>query len=263
MSRTIVLLTDFGGDDAYAGILKGVITSLDPDARVIDLAHGIRPQHIVQGAMILQSSYAYFPAGSIFVCVVDPGVGTSRKILCAQSEKYFFIGPDNGLLALALQRERRVIVRSVENKKYFLSANPSFTFHGRDKMAPVGAHLAKSNGKIFRALGPEVRNFKPCPVPSLKKSGERIEGEIVFFDRFGNGMTNLSRTDASGDFWRDSELSVRDISLGKLTQTYGNSPQFLRGLFNSFGQLEIAVANGSAQKLFSLAEGDPVRAKRL
>lgn len=259
----IVLLTDFGLTDAYAGLLKAVIHSLHPGALILDLTHGIPPQHVLQGAVILETSYKFFPKGSIFVCVVDPGVGTGRKILCAKTKDYFFIGPDNGVLALALERESKKEIRSVENKKYFLREAPSYTFHGRDIMSPAAAHLAAARARgrdIFRALGPRIQKIHPAPFSRARKIRGRLEGQILYFDHFGNAITNLRRQDESDEFWKNVEVSVGEIGLGPLRKTYGAGPKILAALFNSFDHLEIAVPGDSAEKCGPLEVGETVTA---
>lgn len=260
MGSPIVLLTDFGLRDHYVGTLKGVILSLHPAAVMVDLSHGVEAQNIVQAALYLEISYSFFPKGSIFVCVVDPGVGTTRAILCAKTSDYFFLGPDNGLLTLALAHERKVVIRSVKNRKFYFQKNPSATFQGRDIMTPAAARLAK-NPKVFKTLGPAVSKIHKLELPPLRKTRKEISGEIVFFDHFGNAISNIRTADAGPFFWKGAEVWVKDIPLGKLRSTYGLGPETLTALFNSSSQLEIAMPNGSAQQEGSLEVGDPVKVR--
>ena len=257
----IALLTDFGYDDAYAGILKGVIRKISARTEIIDLAHGIEPQGILQGALTLEDAHRFFPEGTIFVCVVDPGVGTHRKILCAKTKSYFFIGPDNGLLSLALEHEKKIEVREVSNKKYFIIDRPSQTFHGRDVMSPAAAYLSRAKNKIqlFRSLGPEIGRIKRAEIPRIIKSETTREGKILFFDRFGNGITNLKRSDASRHFWSNARVIVSGNKIGSLRSTYQDGAPGLLALFNSFDRLEIAVSSGSARQAASLKKGDDVQ----
>lgn len=255
--RPIVLLTDFGLKDHYAGVLKGVILSIHPAAQIVDLSHGVEPQNILQAASLLEISYSFFPKNSIFVCVVDPGVGTSRKILGVKTKNYFFLGPDNGVLSMALARERPLEIRSVENKKFFAQKMPSTTFHGRDIISPGAAHLAK-NPKVYAQLGPRLSKIHELKIPGVRRSKRRIEGEILFFDHFGNAITNIHRRIADEVFWRRAEIRVREMSLGNLRSTYGAGPRILTALFNSAAQLEIALPHGSARVAGSLEVGDSV-----
>ncbi len=252
----IVLLTDFGLADHYAGTLKGVILSICPDARMIDLSHGIEPQNVAQAAILLEASYAVFPKDSIFVCVVDPGVGTKRKALCAKTSNYYFIGPDNGILSLALNHEKGILIRSIENSKFFLNEIPSSTFHGRDVFSPTAAHLARKN--IFKQLGPKLSKIHSLDLPKVKKTKQKLEGEILYFDHFGNAITNIHERDGQPEFWKKADIFVRDVTLGKLRRTYGEGPRNLCAVLNSSSQLEIALPHGSAKVEASLEKGDPV-----
>ena len=261
--KPIVLLTDFGIQDPYVGILKGVILSLHPKGIFLDLGHEIEPQNVLQAGHVLEMSYPYFPKGSIFLCVVDPGVGTSRKILCARTRDYFFIGPDNGLLAPALFREKSVRIREVRNADYFLTKVPSATFQGRDVMAPVAARLSRAPKpeELFKALGPEIKNFRKLAVPAVLKTSRSRQGRILYFDRFGNAITNIRLSDAPGDFWQKARFYAGGKPLGRLSRTYASSSARLAVLWNSFNQLEIAAPNHSARERGKLKQGNPVRAE--
>ncbi len=258
MKRPIIFLTDFGLKDHYAGILKGVALSINPKAVLTDLCHEIEPQNIVQAAALLEISFRYFPKGSIFVCVVDPGVGTRRKILCARTRDYFFLAPDNGLLAPALQQAGPHELRSVENEAYFLQKSVSCTFHGRDIFTPVAARLAQRD--IFRALGPRVKGLRPLQLPAVRKSPKRIEGEILYFDRFGNAFTNIRLQDAPRSFWEKARDTAGAHRLGQLRKTYAEGPQTLCALFSSFGQLELALPQANARQTYKLRPGQKVTA---
>jgi S-adenosylmethionine hydrolase len=257
MKSPIVLLTDFGLKDHYAGVLKGVILSIHPKATVIDLSHGIEPQNVAHGASLLEVAYSLFPKDSIFVCVVDPGVGTKRKILCAKTPRYYFLGPDNGILTLALQHEKNVEIRSVENRKYFRDGILSSTFHGRDIFSPVAANLSRRN--IFSKLGPKISKIQPLRIAQIKKTTHEISGEILYFDHFGNALTNIHERDGNKAFWERAQVFINDINLGKLRSTYGAGPRKLCAVLNSSDQLEIAMPRGSAREEASLEVGDKVR----
>ena len=190
-SWIITLLTDFGSQDAYAGIMKGVIAGINHRANIIDICHNIPPQDIFNGAYLLSTSYKYFPKGTIHVAVVDPGVGSQRDIVCVKIREHLFLVPDNGLLSFVVQEERPKSIVRVTNDRYFL---PSFsnTFHGRDVFAPVAAYL--SLGIKPRQLGSKINQLKQLdiPRPEVKETGQ-LEGQIIYIDRFGNLITNITR----------------------------------------------------------------------
>src|SRR5712692_9720043 len=188
--QVVALLTDFGLVDQYVGTMKGIIVSLAPHVNIVDISHSVSPQNIHEGAFLLWAAFRYFPRGTIFVAIVDPGVGTSRKIICAEGEGYIFLTPDNGLLKFVLGEVHASKIVSVENKRLFLP-QVSQTFHGRDIFAPVCAHLA--NGVPLDKLGKEV-------VPETRpeyflifncSKDTRLKGSIVYTDHFGNIVTNI------------------------------------------------------------------------
>ena len=255
----VVLLTDFGTRDHYAAVMKAAVLKVNPQALLLDLTHEVPPMKIETAAYLLKTSYEYFPAGSIFVNVVDPGVGTQRKILAVKAAGRYFLAPDNGLLAPVLGAERSKEIRSVENSRYF-KARPSFTFHGRDIFAPAAAHLSLSSA-VFKNLGPKVSSWKPLKFscePEVKP--RRITGRIVYVDRFGNAITNILYSHAAPRFWEKAVISCKAKSAGRIRNTYGDKEGRLVALFNSFEQLEFAVAGGSAEKTFRFKAGDAVTA---
>ncbi|MBI3313327.1 MAG: SAM-dependent chlorinase/fluorinase [Candidatus Omnitrophica bacterium] len=255
MNHPIVFLTDFGLKDHYVGTLKGVISTIHPNVKIIDLCHEIGPQNIVHAAVLLKMAYSFFPSGTIFLCVVDPGVGTSREILCVRSKNYFFLAPDNGLLGLVLENERVLQIRRVENKKYFLK-KVSSTFHGRDIFSPVAAHLSL-NPSVFSDLGKTKERIQPLDVPRTQKLPAVITGEIIFFDHFGNAITNIQRSGRDKDF-RRARVYAGNKNLGPLQQNYAASPQKLVGLFGGSDFLEIAFPSGSARQKGKLQIGDKI-----
>jgi S-adenosyl-L-methionine hydrolase (adenosine-forming) len=249
----ITLLTDFGASDPFVGVMKGVILCHFPEARVVDLCHGIQPGEITEAAFWLERCYAWFPPGSVHVTVVDPGVGSERRIVGGAIAGHFFLAPDNGCFGPGLLEASGAEFRSVELDQLALPA-PSATFHGRDVFAPLAARLA-SGALRFVELGPRAE-----PLPSLLGapvlSGERLRGEVVTVDRFGNLITNL---DASA--WRSRAVS--QVSVGPhcvpLRRTYTDAaPGELMALINSFGVLEIAEARGSAERSLGSGRGTPV-----
>jgi len=184
----ITLTTDFGTGDWFVGTMKGVIASLAPGTRVVDLTHDVPPGDIRSGAFALAASHRFFPKGAIHLAVVDPGVGSGRKAIAVQTAKAVFVGPDNGVLSWALAKEKIRAIHALENEAYFLQP-VSPTFHGRDVFAPVAAHL--SRGVPIRKFGPALKDFVRLDWPEPRARRGRIEGEVVYVDRFGNAITNL------------------------------------------------------------------------
>ena len=189
-SKIITLTTDFGTSDPYVGIMKGVILSINPKAKIIDITHSIPPQDIISAGVTIKNSFSFFPEKTIHLAVVDPGVGSKRSPLLIKTEKYFFIGPDNGLFSSIISNEKIENIVKITNKNYFLK-KVSRTFHGRDIFAPVTAHL--STGKRPDTFGPDLKNpiITPFPKPCIVNKNE-AEGEVIHIDRFGNLLTNIS-----------------------------------------------------------------------
>jgi S-adenosylmethionine hydrolase len=253
-SRVITLLTDFGLDDPFVGLMKGVIASLDANARVIDTSHGIQPQAVAEAAFWLERSYAYFPAGSVHVAVVDPTVGSARRILAVAAHGHYFLAPDNGLLAESIVRAPGAHVFELDLGRLGLD-NPSATFHGRDVFAPVAARLA-SGALHITAVGPAVQ-AAPCVLRAPTRDGQTLRGEVVTVDRFGNLITNLERALVESSQARHVELGGRDVPL---CRTYADAaPGELLALINAFQVLEVAQRDGSAEQRLGLGRRTPVR----
>lgn len=256
-SHPIILLTDFGTKDSYVGMMKSVIFTLFPSASVIDLTHGVEPQNLKQASFILESAYPYFPPGSISVTVVDPGVGSQRRIIAARTKDLIFLAPDNGILARILEREKHYELRAVTNKEFFLK-RVSSTFHGRDCFAPTAARLAR-NPTLFSSLGPRIKSLNQLHFPEAGLVKGKIVGEIVFFDHFGNAFTNISRKDLEASRLRNPHIKVGGKPLGPIRNSYY---EVARGkataLFSSSDWLEIAVNQGSALAKLRLKEGTKI-----
>jgi hypothetical protein len=265
MSAIITLLTDFGTEDTYVGVMKGVITSICPSAQVIDLTHQVPPQDIATGAFLLDVSVDYFPEGAIHVAVVDPGVGTARKPVALRTAKAFFVGPDNGIFTLVLQRQQLLQAICLDNPRYHLPTVSS-TFHGRDIFAPVAAHIAC--GVSVEELGTPIHRLQRLPLPRIRVDWQGIRATVVHIDRFGNAITNLTRDNYEA--WRTRwdvkepavQVAASDIFL-PIATTYG---EVARGkplaLFGSSGRLEIAVNGGSAALELALRRGDTIKVLR-
>ena len=260
--RIITLTTDFGTRDQYVAAMKGVILSITPEARVVDVTHEVPPQNVREAAYILASVTPYFPEKSIHVAVVDPGVGSERRPLAVRTARAFYVVPDNGLLTPVLRAEPPEEIVHLNNPTYWLS-EVSHTFHGRDIFAPVAAYLAR--GVPLNALGtplsPEDIVWLPWPDPRALPDGS-IEGMVVHVDHFGNIVTNIPADMLDGDpeAW---EFRVGQQRLQGLKRTYSDvdvgEPLALIGSNNT---LEFSVREGNAAALWHVQAGDPVRAWR-
>jgi len=260
----IALLTDFGYRDHYAGVMRGVIASIAPDAPVIDITHGIPPQSIVAGAIALRESWRFFPKRTVFLAVVDPGVGTSRLPVAIETRAGArFVGPDNGLLALAAEDAGIVRAVRLESERHRLPRTSS-TFHGRDIFAPAAAWL--SRGTSLRALGSPLESLRPLRLPQPVVTRNEIRGEVLYVDGFGNLVTNLRRSDLAHlqSSFPGKQVSVR-IKAGapmKILKTYGDAPAgTILATFGSFELLEIALRDGSAARTLDCDVGAVVRAR--
>jgi S-adenosylmethionine hydrolase len=254
--RLITLLTDFGTRDAFVGIMKGVILSLAPTARVIDLSHDVPPQDIRAGALILRSAVPFFPQGTIHVAVVDPGVGSHRRAVVVETRDAFFVGPDNGLLSLAAPPESVVRAFHLTNSQYFLP-RLSHTFHGRDVFAPVAAHLLR--GVPPELLGPSIPTIEQLPLPLVERTETQLTGGVIAIDHFGNLITNITEVDLL-PFPRETLwVSIGPVQIQGLAATYATVPPgAIAALINSWGMLEIAVRNGSAAQQLRTPVGTSV-----
>jgi len=260
----ITLLTDFGTDDEYVGLMKGVILSINPAAVIVDITHQIDRQDIVQAAFAIHSAYRYFPAGTVHMVVVDPGVGTGRDLLALQMGKQFFIAPDNGVLTLLFNEEDFTSLIRITNSDFFLAA-VSNTFHGRDIIAPVGAHITK--GLELKQLGAETAMRDVVCLDNLHArilvNGELV-GEIVAIDRFGNLISNIhcKRLDGVCQTGQEKKIQIKIGShvITGLSETYGNvRSKTPLALIGSRGYLEIAVNKGNAGLFLNARKGDKVR----
>ncbi len=252
----ITLTTDFGYRDPFVGIMKGVIAGINANARVIDLSHDIPPQDIMAGALVLRHSVPYFPRGTIHVAVIDPGVGGARRPLLIECDGNYFVGPDNGVLSLALAGKPPARITHLSNSAYHLQP-VSTTFHGRDIFAPVAAYL--SLGVAAVAFGDPVDGFLRLKLPEALRAGRRICGEILYIDSFGNLFTNISERDLTGLTADKMVISLRDATIRGLASHYAAAAEGeLVALVNSWGFLEIALYKGSARQRTAAQIGDKV-----
>jgi len=255
--KTVALLTDFGTSDSFAGVMKAVMLGINPRLNCLDITHEVKPQDIFSAAILLAGSYAYFPKGTVFLVVVDPGVGTSRLPIAIKTRNYFFVGPDNGVLSLAAYEDGVKKIVRLENRKYFLK-KISQTFHGRDIFAPVAARLSK--GIPFDSLGAKISAIKRLRLPALARGRRALKGEVIYIDRFGNLVTNIDQ-ESFRDFIgsRTFSIRVRNKTIRYVATSYqAVRPGVLLAIFGSFGFLEIAVSEGDASRRLGARKGAAV-----
>jgi S-adenosylmethionine hydrolase len=262
MSRPVLaLLSDFGLHDHYVGSMKAAALSVCPDATIVDITHEIAPHDILDGALQLAASYRYFPSGTVFVAVVDPGVGSARRGIAAETSDYRFVAPDNGLLsAVFLETPPKRIVELTE-RRYF-RPTVSRTFEGRDRFAPAAAWLAK--GIQLSALGRTITNYHLLDIPQVDMTDARLHGVVLLSDRFGNLVTNIDRRTFEA-FTRAQtvSLNVAGHPIAGVVATYADIRNGeVCGLFGSTDHLEFAVNGGSAAKALSVDRGAPVEITR-
>lgn len=256
MTSIITFTTDFGTDSPYVAQMKASVLSLLPAAQIVDITHSIGAQNVMEGASVLSDNAFYFPAGTIHVAVVDPGVGTNREIVAAQVAGHWFIAPDNGLLTGVLQKGEVSDLRSVANRDLWRS-EVSQTFHGRDIMAPIAAHLV--NGASAEEIGPSCKELIALPWPIASEKDSVVQGEIVYVDSFGNLITNILRRDVPTVASDNILVQCADVSINGITTTYGDCEAgALVALFGSTDRLEIAIAQGNAARQTGLAVGQTV-----
>ncbi|MEI6231601.1 MAG: SAM-dependent chlorinase/fluorinase [Planctomycetota bacterium] len=259
----ITLTTDFGLCDSYVGVMKGVILSIAPTARIVDLCHGIPPQDIVAGALALDQSTSFFPAGTIHVAVVDPGVGSARTTVIIETERATYIGPDNGLFDLVVQRERFKHAVELKYPRYRLPV-VSATFHGRDIFAPAAAH--RFSGVPMDDFGPAMDYLPKLKLTHPLPHGETLQVHILRVDHFGNIVTDLTPSVLSA--WNPDTTPLTFEFLhsnftGVVSTTYADVPEGAPvAYFGSSGRLEIAIRNGNAAGFFKAARGFSVAVKK-
>ena len=257
MARPVIaLLTDFGLRDHYVGAMKGVVLGICPDATLVDISHDIPAHDVLAGALELDAAVRYFPLGTIFLVVVDPGVGSSRRALAVDTGDYRFVGPDNGVLAPAVERRPVPVIVELSNGEFALPVVSS-TFEGRDRFAPAAAWLAR--GAPLDSFGPRVGVLGRLNVPCPQVATGEIVGEVLRVDRFGNLITNIDR--AALDALHGSvSIGVGGHRLAGVVTTYAQvAAGALCALVGGTDRLEIAVNGASAAEALALGRGAPVR----
>ena len=262
MARPIVaLLTDFGTTDHYVGAMKGVVLGICPEATLVDISHDVPPHDVLTGGLELAAAYRYFPAGTVFLAVVDPGVGSARRGLAAEAGDYRFVAPDNGVLTAVFSAAAPRRVVELTERRY---ARPtvSRTFEGRDRFAPGAAWLAK--GIQLTALGRPLSDYRSIEIPTPEVEEGRIAGEVLRVDKFGNLITNVDRKSFEGLCRSGAiQIEVGAESIGRLVETYADiGSEEVCALIGSTDHLEIAANSTSAAARLSLRRGARVVVSR-
>lgn len=255
-SGIITLLTDFGQRDGYVAAMKGVIIGINPAAKLIDISHEVEPQNVAAGVFILESHFRYFPAGTVHLAIIDPGVGSERAALACYAGGHFFVAPDNGLLDFCLSFSDLQAVRLTQKK--FWRETISSTFHGRDIFAPVAAHLA--GGEPLQHLGKPFVLQRKLPPLQCQIEGKVLQGQIAYTDRFGNLISNISEQQLR-EFAKNQTVTITLAGhlIGSLNKTYAEAPPNAPiALIGSFGFLEIGVNLGNAQLRFGARRGTSI-----
>ena len=243
-SGIVTLMTDFGESDGYAGSMKGVILKLAPDVRIIDISHILPPFNITSAAYALFTCYCDFPAGSVHIAVVDPGVGSQRRPVTVAYQDYFFVGPDNGLFSLILAQGGDYRAWEIKNVAP-TRGRISRTFHGRDIFAPAAAHLASNRDP--GQLGPECMDLMMLPQAAPQTQGKRVLGEVIHIDHFGNLITNIREDMLDRSNPGAALIKIGSCTIMGLSETFSDrEPGELLAYVGSAGLLEIGIVQGSA-----------------
>jgi len=257
----ISLTTDFGYEDPFVGVMKGVIYTINPQTNIVDLTHNIEPQNLREAAFTIGMNYSYFPKKSVHVVVVDPGVGSKRRPLLVAADEHYFIGPDNGVFSSLYKRASNDLqVIHITAEGLFLRKN-SPTFQGRDVFAPCAAWL--STGMEISEFGELITDYHDVQLPApLRQSALLIKGEVLFTDRFGNAITNITKADID-DLHRaqkgDIKVSLKGHEIG-FSEFYSQAEgRGVSALVNSSGHLEIFINRGNASSEFNILPGDEVK----
>ncbi|MDM7924954.1 MAG: SAM-dependent chlorinase/fluorinase [bacterium] len=250
----ITLTTDFGLSDPYVAAMKGVILSIQPDAVIVDVSHDVPPQDTDRAAFVIKGAYPFFPKGSIHVVVVDPGVGTERLILVVKTRDFLFLAPNNGVLKYVFEADPEAKVFCAARPEYFRET-VSRTFHGRDIFAPLAGHLAK--GVPPEKLGRPFEDYERGTVAAAARLEDRIVGEVIAFDRYGNAITNIP-----AEWLADADrvrVVVKGLVLENLSRSYLDVPAGeLLAILGGADALELSVNHGSARDNLELSLGETV-----
>ena len=258
--RIVTFTTDFGLNDAFAGTMHGVVLNIHPETRIVDICHAVGSYDILEGAWTIAQGYRFFPPRTAHVVVVDPGVGSKRRPILAETENYFFIAPDNGVLSMVEAREPKFTVRHITSDRYFLSP-VSHTFHGRDIFAAVAGWLSK--GIDPAEFGPEVTDYVRLPLPTVERIGNNsLRGIVLKVDKFGNLITNIGEQEAPELFATSTpriEILISGETITRVCKSYADGSEGEPfAILGSSGYLEIATRQASAAQKLGADAGTPV-----
>ncbi len=264
LSRIITLTTDFGLKDPYVAMIKGEILKINPEARIVDISHGIDPGDVTQAAVVVDMAARHFPASAIHVCVVDPGVGSARKPIMVITDDHYFIGPDNGVFTLIFRRDYTLFKVLELNESHFFASDVSPVFHGRDVFGRVAGWMSK--GIDSSRFGSELTAYNKLGIPEVRPGADgTLEGTVLYTDRFGNTATTITKEDLEklrGDA-TDVTLhcTVKGTTISGLNEHFAERKPGEPGmLVNSTGRLEFFVNRGSAQRTLGVKAGETVSA---
>jgi len=256
----VTFTTDFGVNDHYVGSMKGVILNINPAAQIVDICNSVQSFDVLDGALTIAQCYKYFPANTVHLVIVDPGVGTSRRPLLVMTEKCFFIAPDNGVLSFVYEQEERISVRHISAEHYFLQP-VSATFHGRDVFAPIAGYMSK--GMEFSKFGDEVTDYVRFAAPKPKPVNDKaMKGVVLKVDKFGNLITNIRPQDLPQLFAASPppfKLVVGKSEITKIKGAYAEgAPGEVFAILGSTGFLEIAANRAAAAHVVGAGRGTDV-----
>ncbi len=259
-SRIVTFTTDFGLNDPFVGILHGVVLNIHADTTIVDVCHAVPSYDVLDGAWTIAQAYRFFPARTVHVVVVDPGVGSQRRPIIAETNDYIFVAPDNGVLSLVEAREPKFVVRHITAERYFLQP-VSQTFHGRDIFAPVAGWLSK--GVAPSEFGPEISDYVRLPLPQVEHIGQNsLRGVVLKVDKFGNLITNIGEVDAPalfGGAGPEVSILIAGLTITRLYQSYAQGEgDEIFAIVGSSGYLEIAAKQASAAEKLAAGPGTPV-----
>jgi hypothetical protein len=258
--RIVTFTTDFGLNDAFVGIMHGVVLNIEPATRIVDVCHSVASYDILDGAWTIAQAYRFFPPRTAHVIVVDPGVGSERRPILAETENYVFVAPDNGVLSMIEAREPKFTVRHITSERYFLEPI-SQTFHGRDVFAAVAGWLSK--GVDPADFGPEITDHVRLPLPTVERIGDNsLRGMVLKVDKFGNLITNIGEQEAPELFSASLppvNILISGETITRLCRSYAEGAEGEHfAIIGSSGYLEIAARQSSAAQKLSAGVGSPV-----
>jgi len=249
----VAVLTDFGHKDGFVGVMKGVILGINPEVQLIDISHEVEPFNILHGALLLKAHFSYFPKGTIFLCVVDPGVGSERLPIVVSSGGYTFVGPYNGLFDLALKNIEDKPKAYKINMERFALSRINETFHGRDVFAPIAGWLSK--GLAPQEVGSPIEYQFKLPWEESEDMGDTVLGKILYFDRFGNGITNVPCDRYKEGYFRGQKLRVVSYFL----EAEKGKPALVCG---SFGLMEVFLPMENLKEKLGVRVGESIALKK-